>query len=176
MRAQPLQGIPNVFWIVAALGPMEPGVQLKVLWLGLARWAALEAGERAALRDALERLLRSPVYFRTAAGIALQHGRGDLLRAASTAAWQPDGLLGAPLRQRQGARRAPLERAAAPCRGVRRGGRADRVGAGAARQQPRLVRGAARRGLPGPRVLAVPASAVAGKRRGAVAARCAALA
>ena len=72
----------------AALGPMEPGVQLKVLWLGLARWPALAAGERAALRDSLERLLRSPVYFRTAAGIALQHGRGDLLRAASTADWQ----------------------------------------------------------------------------------------
>jgi len=71
-----------------ALGPMEPGVQLKVLWLGLARWQVLEEADRASLRASLDRLLRSPQYFQTAARIALQHGRGDLVRASLAAPWQ----------------------------------------------------------------------------------------
>ncbi len=72
----------------AALAPLEPAVQLKYLWLGLAQWRALDAADRARLGASLDRLLDSRVHFADAARIALHHGRGDLVSRALRAPWQ----------------------------------------------------------------------------------------
>jgi hypothetical protein len=72
----------------AALGPNEPGVQLKHLWLGMGQWTRLDSADRDAVTRTLTRLLASRVYFHAAARIAVQHGRADLVRGLLREDWQ----------------------------------------------------------------------------------------
>ena len=74
------------------LGPLEPGTQLKALWLGLPRWQRLAPDDHAALRAGLARLLASPAFFRPAAAIAVHHDREDLVRARLAESWQREAL------------------------------------------------------------------------------------
>ena len=72
----------------AALGPNEPGGQLKHLWLGLGQWRRLDEGDRLALLRSLEQLLASRAYFQAAVRIAVQHQRADLVRRLLQEDWQ----------------------------------------------------------------------------------------
>lgn len=76
----------------AALAPLEPGSQLKHLWLALARWPRLGEAHRESVRESLSRLLASRRYFADAARIAVHHRREQLLAGAVHAPWQQQAL------------------------------------------------------------------------------------
>ena len=75
-----------------ALSPFEPGAQLKALWLGLGRWSALDETLRTELTASLARLTSQREYFVQAAGIALQHRHGTLLREIAVQPWQRERI------------------------------------------------------------------------------------
>lgn len=60
----------------ARLGPFEPGVQTKVVWLGVLAWPSLSSEERALVRAAAERARRIGTDLRAVARLARQHDPG----------------------------------------------------------------------------------------------------